>query len=135
MKYTQKIGPSAFGMALKAQSLKERWGTSRWPRREKLMIAILRFVVLPATVISGTTWFLILRRRSTLLPFLAGMGDVMLVFGLSGFPPSSFFVSFGGYALFASTSLLVAGVARVIDTAIRQMRPDWKLIKQFRSTQ
>jgi TRAP-type C4-dicarboxylate transport system permease large subunit len=53
----------------------------------------------------------------------------MLVLGLSGFPPSALFVSFGGHALFAITTLLVAGVVRGIDAAIRQMPPDWKLIK------
>ena len=83
------------------------------------MIATLGFVFLPATVIAGATWLVLLRRRSTLVPFLGGMGNVMLVLGLSGFSPLAFFASVGGYALFAILAVFVALVVRWVGTALR----------------
>jgi hypothetical protein len=82
------------------------------------MIATLGFVFLPATVIAGATWLVLLRRRSTLLPFFGGMGNVMLILGLSGFSPLAVFVSFGGYAMFAIVAVFVALVVRCVGTAL-----------------
>jgi hypothetical protein len=76
------------------------------------MFSILRAVVLPATIILGAVWLLVLHKRSTLVPFLISIAVLVLVLTLLGLEPLGFFVSYGGYALFAIVSLLVALVVR-----------------------
>jgi hypothetical protein len=82
------------------------------------MFSMLRAVILPATIILGAVWLLVLHKRSTLLPFLISIAVLMFVFTLVGLEPLAFFVSYGGYVLFAVVSLLVALVVRAVGAAL-----------------
>ena len=79
------------------------------------MIAILRFVVLPAAIILSIPWFLVLKhRRSTLVPFLAVIAVVLLAVRLTGLSPLGFFVSVGGYFWFVVVAFIGAALVRAI---------------------
>jgi hypothetical protein len=66
------------------------------------MIAILRFIVLPAGIILAVVWWLGLKHTgATLLPFLAITAALLLAVRLiTGLSPLGFFVSYGGYMWF-----------------------------------
>jgi hypothetical protein len=63
-----------------------------------MMVAMLRFVIVPATLILGATWLFVLRHSLfLLLPFLTTVATAMFVVRLFGLSPFAFFVSPGGY--------------------------------------
>jgi len=75
--------------------------------------AILRFIILPASIILGVTWWVLLKHnRSTLLPFLAVIAALLLAVRLAGLSPLGFFVSFGGYLWFVALAWVAAAVVR-----------------------
>jgi len=79
------------------------------------VIPILRFVILPAIIISGAAWWLILKHsRNALLPFLIVLAVILLIFRLLGFSPLAFFVSFGGYLIFAALAWIAAAIVREV---------------------
>ena len=76
---------------------------------------MIRYVILPATVILAFVWFVFLRHRvSMLLPFLISVAVFLFAFRLAGWSPLGFFVSFGGYGLFALVAVIAACVVRVV---------------------
>jgi hypothetical protein len=87
------------------------------------MTDMLRFVILPATLILVVTWWLVLNHsRTALLPFLIVMTAVLLALGLFGVSPLVFFVSFSGYLWFAVVALSAATVVRGVREGILQSR-------------
>jgi hypothetical protein len=79
------------------------------------MTAWIRFIILPATVILAAVWSVFLRHRvSMILPFLFSVAVFLLAFRVAGFSPLGFFVSFGGYGLFAIVAVIAACVVRLV---------------------
>ena len=80
------------------------------------MIAILRFIVLPAGIILAVVWWLVLKHTSaTLLPFLGITAALLLAVRLiTGLSPLGFFVSSGGYMWFVVLAWVAAALVRAI---------------------
>jgi hypothetical protein len=79
------------------------------------MFAILRFIILPAVIIWGTVWWLVLKHRlSRLLPFLILMAAWLLIFKMVGLSPMGFFVSVGGYLWLVVLAWIAAALVRAI---------------------
>jgi len=79
------------------------------------MAAILRFVALPAGIILGIVWWLMLKHRpSALVPFLIAVGVLLLILRLAGLSPLGFFVSAGGYLWFVVLAWVAAALVRAI---------------------
>jgi hypothetical protein len=74
---------------------------------------IFRFILLPGGLILFATWWLALKhRRSALMPFLVFTTALLLLLRLLGFSPLGFFVSIGGWGLFALLAWASAGLTR-----------------------
>ena len=85
------------------------------------VIPILRFVTLPAIVILAVTWWVVLRHSfAFLLPFVLVMAAITVALWLAGFSPLAFFVSLGGYVMFAAVAWIAAAVVREVGGAIRR---------------
>ena len=79
------------------------------------MVPFLRFAILPAVLMLGTVWWLVLKHRiPTLLPFLAVVAALLFAFRLTGLSPLGFFVSPGGYLWFVILAWIAAALVRAI---------------------
>jgi hypothetical protein len=77
------------------------------------MTGLLRFIVLPGTIILVGIWIIVLRCRVSLITrYLLSVGALLFVIRLLGLNPLGFFVSFGGYAWFAMLASIAAVIAR-----------------------